>query len=157
FSPDGKILGSVSPTDDGVRLWDPVTGKEIARFSSPVEFAAFARDGSVLTVFDGRCRHWVPAGNTVRELPEKTLPQNTRCVAVNPDLRSFAAGAPKKVALIELQTGKPIRDLNFPGDQPPSRLVFSPDGRWLAGAAQKVGICLWDLRTGKRVRTYRSD
>lgn len=158
FSPDGKVLGSVSVNvQDGIRLWDPATGKELARLNSPVTFAAFARDGSVLVIDDTRCRHWVPAPNTVRDLPEKTLPEGTQCVAAHPDLRSFAAGAPQKVVLIDLQTGKQLRELKYPAEQQVTRLTFSPDGRWLAGSGQSTGVWLWDLRTFKRVRTYKSD
>src|SRR5262249_35080963 len=75
FSHDGKILGSISTTNDGVRLWDPVSGKEIARLNNPATFAAMARDGSVLVVDDSRCKHWIPSANLVRDLPEKTLPE----------------------------------------------------------------------------------
>jgi WD40 repeat protein len=162
FSPNGKVLGSISTTDDGVRLWDPISGKELARLNNPVMFAAFARDGSVLVVDESRCKHWIPAGNTVRALPEKTLPEGVQCIAVNPDIRSFAVGSPQKVTLIDLQTGKHIRELKCAPDQIISRLVFSPDGRWLAGSGQKngngsAGVALWDLRTFKRVRTYRVD
>src|SRR5580692_4249534 len=35
FSPDGKMLGSISPREDSIRLWDPKTGRELHRFNSP--------------------------------------------------------------------------------------------------------------------------
>lgn len=159
FSPDGKVLGSLSPTQDGIRLWDPKTGKEVARLNSPVTLAAFARDGSMLVIDESRCRHWVPAGNVVRDLPEKTLPEGVSAqgLAVHPNLRSFAVGVPGKVLFLDLQTGKQLQELKCPGEQGPTRLVFSPDGRWLAGTAADQGIWLWDLRTHKRVRTYRTE
>ncbi len=157
FSPDGKFLGSISNTEDGIRLWDPVTGKELYRLNAPAWSAAFARDGSILVMDENRCRVWIPAANHIRDLPEKTLPENLQVIAVHPDCRSFAAGVQRKILLIDLQTGKLLRELKCPGEQAATRLVFSPDGRWLAGGAQKTGVWLWDLRTGKRVRTYHTE
>ncbi|VTT97125.1 wd40 repeat-containing protein : WD40 repeat-containing protein OS=Nostoc sp. (strain ATCC 29411 / PCC 7524) GN=Nos7524_0419 PE=4 SV=1 [Gemmataceae bacterium] len=157
FTQDGKTLGSLSNTLDGVRTWDPATGKEAGRLNSPVQFAALARDGSVVFVDEGRCRHWVPSTNAIRDLPEKALPEGGQCLAVNPNLRSFAVGTPQKVVLVDLQTGKHTHELKFLGDQPVTRLVYSSDGRWLAGAGQNNAVFLWDLRTFKRVRTYQTD
>src|SRR5262249_2478204 len=117
----------------------------------------FARDGSMLIVDEDRCKHWVPAANVVRDLPEKSLPENVTVVAVHPDCRSFAAGTQQKVVLIDIRTGKPLAELKCPPDQAPNRLVYSQDGRWLAGSGQKTGVWLWDLRTNRRVRTYRSE
>jgi WD40 repeat protein len=156
FSADGKFLASISSTESGIRIWDPATGKELHRLESPVTLGALARDSSILIVNDDRCRVWIPAANVVRDLPDKTLPEGVEAVAVHPDCRSFAAGTPKKVLLIDIQTGRHLRDLNLPAEVQPTRLVYSPDGRWLAGAGQKAGVWLWDLRTGKRVRTYHA-
>jgi len=157
FTHDGKILGSVSNTSDGIRLWDPTSGKELARLNNPVQFAAFGRDGTVVFIDDGRCKHWQPLTGTIRELPEKTLPENAQCLAVNPNVRTFAVGSPQKITLIELDTGKHVKELRYPGDQAITRLIYSADGRWLAGAGQTTGVFLWDTRTFKRVRTYRSE
>jgi WD40 repeat protein len=157
FSHDGKMLGSISQTEDGIRLWDPATGKELYRFNSPAMLAAFARDGSLLVVDENRCRVWIPAANHIRDLPEKILPENLQVIAVHPDCRSFVAGTPQKILQINLQTGKLIRELKCPGEQIPLRLVFSSDGHWLAGSGQKTGVWLWDLHTGKRVRTYHTE
>jgi len=157
FTQDGKYLGSLSNTNDGIRLWDPKTGKEVGRLNSPVQCASLARDGSVVFIDDSRCRHWVPVANTIRDLPEKTVPENVQCIAANPNLRSFAVGAPQKVTLIDLESGKALRELKYPGDQCITRLVYSSDGRWLAGSGPNTGIYLWDLRSFKRVRTYHSE
>jgi WD40 repeat protein len=157
FSYDGKMLGSIAATADAIRLWDVATGKELHRLEMTATLAAFARDGSILVVDENRVKVWIPAGNTVRDLPEKTLDENPQAVAVHPDGRSFVVGLSQKLLQIDIQTGKPLRELNYPPGQSGMRLVFSPDGRWLAGAGQKTGVWLWDLRSGKRVRTYRSD
>jgi WD40 repeat protein len=154
FSPDGKMLGSIAATEDGIRLWDPLTGKELYRLHSPATHAAFARDGSMLVVDENRCHVWIPAANSFRSLPEKTLSESVQVVAMHPDCRSFVVGMNQKIMQIDILTGKVIRELKCPAGPIPVRLIFSPDGRWLAGCGQKTGVWLWDLRTGKRVRTY---
>jgi len=172
FTYDAKLLCTISATDDSVRMWDVVTGKEVSRLNTPVQLIGLARDGSALIVDGARVKVWLPATNTVRELPEKTLPEgsNPSALAVNPDGRSFALATNGKVLLIDVLTGKTIRELNLPAvPQPinppgaivppvsPVRLLYSPDGRWLLGNGQKTGVWLWDLRTGKRIRTYHTE
>jgi WD40 repeat protein len=184
FTHDGKHLCTVSGSEDSIKLWDVVTGKEVARLNSPASLIGLARNGSVVIVDDTRVRVWLPLPNTVRDLPEKTLPEGSSptALAVNPDGHSFALATDSKVLLIDLQSGKTLKELNLPGNPPvkpvpgglvpapppppppagpptppPAKLMYSPDGRWLVGNGQKTGVWLWDLRTGKRVRTYRTE
>jgi WD40 repeat protein len=180
FTHDAKFLCTVSGSEDSVKLWDTVTGKEVARLNTPASLVGLARNGSVVLVDDVRIRVWLPATNAVRDLPDKTLPEGSSptALAVNPDGRSVALAADGKVLLIDLQTGKTLKELNLPGNAPPRpapgapvpppqpgvapvpppvKLLYSPDGRWLLGNGQKTGVWLWDLRSGKRVRTYRTE
>lgn len=177
FTPDGKRLCTVSDTDDTVRLWDPATGKEVARTNAAPLLVTLAKDGSVYIVDDSSVKVWLPDTNTTRTLPDKTIPEGATptAVAVNPDGRSFALAAADKVLILDSQSGKVARELALPAvpqngnvrqpggppnvqpGPPPVRLLYSPDGRWLVGNGQKTGVWLWDLRTGKRVRTYRSE
>lgn len=156
FSPDGKWLGSLSSTEEGIRLWDTATGKEVARLVVPITCAAFTRDGHVVLTDGPRWKVWHVATNAIREFPEGTLPEGTCAISVHPDCTTLVAASPQKLALIDLQTGKSRREFKTPGGQVPTRVAFSPDGRWLAGCGQNTGVWLWDYRTGKRVRTYPS-
>lgn len=177
FTPDSKLLCTVSASEDTVRVWNPTTGKEVARLNIAPTLVSLAKDGSVYVIDGDRVRVWLPTTNTTRTLPGKPIPEGTTptAIAVNPDGRSFTLGFEGKLLILDAQTGKTVRELKLPdgpqnngrakgGGQPngqpgppPTRLLYSPDGRWLAGNGQKTGVWLWDLRTGKRVRTYRSD
>jgi hypothetical protein len=120
FTHDAKLLCTVSSSDESVRLWDTTTGKEVSRLNTGANFVALAKDGSVLIVDDARIKVWLPATNTVRDLPEKTLPDGATptALAVNPDGRSFALAINGKVVLIDAQTGKTLKELNLPGNPP---------------------------------------
>ncbi len=158
FSADGKKLASLSASEAGVRIWDVDTGKELARHDGRVDTVALAPDGQLVLVNGDKCQVWSPALGTIRSLPEGSIPEGTTTLAVAADSRSFAAGSPEKIALIDIQSGKTLRTLKLPRDQPPLRLVYSLDGRWLAGCGQnKSGVWLWELKSGKRVRTYPTE
>ena len=156
FSPDGKVLGSFSTTEDGLRLWDTATGKEIARHVAPITCAAFTRDGRVVLTDGPRCKVWHPTTNALREFPDGTIPEGTTAVCAHPDGTTLVAASPDKIALIDLQTGRPKRELKTPAGATPNRVAFSPDGRWLAGSGLGTGVWLWEVRTGKRLRTYQA-
>jgi WD40 repeat protein len=157
FSLDGKMLASVSSTEEGIRIWVPATGKELYRLNIPVHLAALGRDGSIVIIREGRAKVWIPGADMLRDLPEEALPEAPQAICVHPDGRSFAAAVQNKVILIDLHTGKHIREFKCPAEQGATRLTFSADGQWLAGSGQKSGVWLWSYRTGKRVRTYRTN
>lgn len=156
FFPDGKHFLSTSATEDGFRVWETATGKEVARLDAVIATAAVAPDRTVLFTFEGQARVWSPFDNgRVRVMPPHTLPpEGASAVAVHPEGKLFAAAVPAGIALIELATGDRAAELRVPGEQPPIRMVFSPDGRWLAAAGPQTGVWLWNLVTRRRVRTY---
>ncbi|MFM8271871.1 MAG: WD40 repeat domain-containing protein, partial [Gemmata sp.] len=177
FTADAKLLCTVSATDDSVKLWDTATGKAVAKLDAVALLIAPANDGSVVLIEDAKCRVWIPGTGATRDLPQKALPEGAdpTALAVSPDSKSFAVAAGGKVHLIDLQTGKAVRELNVPaapggnnGARPappqpaegpvlrPTKLAYSPDGKWLAGSGQNTGVWLWELRTGRRVRTYHA-
>lgn len=157
FSHDGKLLASVSSAEDGIRLWNTTTGQEVARLAATVSCFGFAPDGSVVMASGTRLKVWMPAaGHAVREFSEKTLPEHTFILIVHPDGRTVAACTPTTITLLDLQTGKTRAELKLQSEHTnPIHAAFSPDGRWLAAAGpSKTGVLLWDVKTGKRVRTY---
>lgn len=186
FTPDGKLLCTMSGTEDSIKLWDVATGKSVASVSTTAHLVGLANAKFAVLVDDRKCKVWMYDTGGVRDLPDRTLPEGASptALAVNPDSKSFAVATSGKVLLIDVQTGRTLRELNLPPAErnnenaprlgrggnprpgqpevqpppvPPVRLLYSPDGKWLAGNGDSTGVWLWDLRTGKRVRTYRTE
>jgi WD40 repeat protein len=171
FTRDGRFLISFG-ADDTLRTWDPATGREVARPAGEFDMFATLPDGTVLLLRGHRLHLWTPASGQTREVPRELIPpaaegddpvpvpgggRNEVALAAHPDGRTAAVGYATQVHLIDLRTGDRRAVLNLPGPNRVVHLDFSPDGRWLAGSGSKTGVWLWDLRTNRRVRTYRSD
>lgn len=126
--------------------------------SGPVGSVAYSRDGKrvVTGSEDGTVRIWDPqSGEMVRMLRGKVGGQPE--VALSPDGRTIAVGrlARHEPAAIELWdglTGKRLRALKGDPDTG-TFLVFSRDGKILAGGGEKLGVRLWEVRTGRLLRT----
>jgi len=142
FSPDGKHVLSGSENNT-IKLWDTATGKEIRTFTAPVTKI----DGNDL-IFS---------------------------VAFSPDgLYALSGCTDKKLKLWEVATGREIRQ--FTGHTAwVNSVAFSPDGQYalsggtckrtqtqsgntttinLQGAQCDKNLILWDLTTGRELRTF---
>jgi RNA polymerase sigma factor (sigma-70 family) len=158
FSPDGKRLATgASYTDTAVRTWDPLTGKEAARFrghTSGIEAVAYSPDGKLLASAsqDGTVRLWdLTTGQEARRLFAEH--QMVYAMAFAPDGKTLASGgAQKAVHLWDVATGKELRSFDNPGAFV-LRLAFSPDGKTIATRGTREGfIRLWDVAGGKEIR-----
>jgi RNA polymerase sigma factor (sigma-70 family) len=180
FAPDGRTLASVG-NEGTVKLWDVPAGTMKRTIPSPsesirraVKFSmsgcvAFAPDGHHLAitawgseearyiyevrVFDARDGQlvWSHLGRG----------EGAVSLAFAPDGKTLASAGWRAVKLWDAQTGEPLRTLK------PDRggiydVVFSPDGRMLAGGERFMGdasrepaelVTLWDVKTGEILRT----
>ena len=164
-SPDGKTLAVWSgPNTRKLYLWNWQSGDEPREVKLPrqrIRTVTFSCDGKTLAAcgdFEPFVDEWVVATGRLRnhiELPEDVTPGG---LAYHPDGNTMAvsdSGNQREkhwsggVLLLERSTGKLVREMPTPGTSA-HRVVFSPDGRWLA-AVSGGGIHVWDLGRGEEV------
>jgi RNA polymerase sigma factor (sigma-70 family) len=157
-SGDGRRLQMLFWGEQALHFFDLATGKELPVplecHEAGVYGVATASDGKLLSFGkDATVRTWDPAtGKAIGRLSvEKDL--NAGGFAVSADGRLLAVPTSNidAVCLSERATGKLLRKL------PAShgvmrRLVFSPDGRWLAASEGTSGaVQAWDVHAGRTV------
>jgi WD40 repeat protein len=158
FSPDGKWLAT-GGAENSVRLWEPATGREIARLihgtaaKGYVTKVAFSPDGRYLVSGGDNhlARVWeLPAG---RELARMRHGGAVTDVAFSPDGRLVVSSEdcpgdlwqdPVCQALVrvwEASTGLEVAHMAH--DSGVRDLAFSPDGKLLASASRDGKVRLW--------------
>lgn len=166
--------------DATARIWDAATGKELAVLSghtSEVTDASFSPDGArVITCsYDKTARLWDAAtgaellrldGHESAILSAVFSPDGqhilTSSLGIEFELKSHADGGHSAgsssvneddIARVwDAATGRELFGLRNSGSSSRARAVYSPDGRWIATAAERSGnLALWDANSGKRV------
>jgi WD40 repeat protein len=183
FAPDGR--SALSGAFDTLSLWDVTTGKEIrsfygARDFSYVQSVAFAPDGrtalsgswtkdpncpgEMCESEDGRLLLWdVATGKLVRSFGDNLA--TVYSVAFAPDGRTVLSAIGLTVKLWDVSTGKELRTFcSSTGagscQSHSSRITsvaFAPDGRTAVSGSWDQTLKLWDVATGKEVRTFTND
>jgi RNA polymerase sigma factor (sigma-70 family) len=166
LSPDGKSLRTYGH-GDAVRSWDLATGEETRRLALPASAVAVALspDGRLASAAGKTVTLRDAAGKEVRKVQAGTVA--VQAVALSPDGATLATRDVfnPQVRLWDTATGKPRTTLGqaagaakgggivlaeTAGVIPPD-VVFSPDGRFLAGAGPGRQLCLWDVAAGAPV------
>jgi WD40 repeat protein len=169
LSPDGTVLAAHPPgweQESPIRLWELATGKELPALSGRgagwYGALRFSADGKRLV-----CRAVVPnkqgdsdigPGNTRvvtvwdvaarKLLHERTVPNDD--VALSPDGKTIALHLDGGVRTVHLPSGKQSRVLTSDA----RLLAFSPDGKALLTTEPGGAPLLWDVATGKELRTF---
>jgi WD40 repeat protein len=184
FTPDGKHLASLG-SSDGYSLWEIATGKEVRRLGSfdlladdnvpasqPADPGGWRRglltrsnahadlstDGSVLLYADTDHIRILDAA-TLRETNRIAFKNGaTYAMALSPDGKSLArstmiGGEIIEVTVTATATGKEIHKLR--ASSLPNVFRFSADGKYLAGLSNRGLISLWDVDSGKLIRSYK--
>lgn len=132
LSPDGKLLADAGP--EKVVLWDMAVNKAIRSFAVRQDMEKREEGGR-------------------KGDPGMPL----RPVAFSADGKLLASGSGFGNGFIQIWetgTGKELHALRVPQDRPIVRLFFSPAGTTLIGQAVDQ-VLVWDLKKGKRIRTYQ--
>ncbi|WP_281066571.1 WD40 repeat domain-containing serine/threonine protein kinase [Streptomyces syringium] len=161
YTPDSQALFT-GGFDKTLRRWDLRTGAPLdvaasydGEFDS-VNCLAFSPDGTALAVGVGsRVEIVDPAtGRSRATLTGHTGSMNH--VAFGPDGKTVASvaadtGRHGTVRLWAADTGRLLKTFTADAEKNFSSVVFSPDGRTIAGAGP--GVRLWDLSTGRPTAT----
>jgi WD40 repeat protein len=172
FSPDGARVVSGSG-DRLVRLWDARTGTLLAALEGhtrAVLSVVFSPDGKLIasTAEDRTLRVWdSESGATLKviEVGDGGI-WSYQTLAFSPDGGTLAAaGGNGFVRLFDARTwavrlllqgnDRDLRPTEFSEDDAFS-VAFSPDGRTVLTGHESGAVKLWDSRTGRRLRAFKT-
>lgn len=129
FSPDGRLLATISRSGKTATVWDVATGKLLTRLDHPggCGILAFSPDGKrVATSTGGKFTAYSSMDEA--NFKEKDVGQRT-------------------VKVWDPATGKELYQVTH--DDAVSALTFGPDGKWLATSSWDDTARLWDSDTGR--------
>jgi WD40 repeat protein len=159
FSPDGRWVATSS--DDGTaRVWEVVTGQEIARVEHRgcvVEALSFSPDGRWIIsggrkVSSGDYKNsalvWEAA--TGQELARMEHQDGVSAVAFGPDGKLVVSGSQDGTVLVwEAATGQEVARMEHQGGV--SAVAFSPNGQWVISGSGDGTARVWEATTGYEI------
>jgi hypothetical protein len=165
FSPTGERVASAE-VSGGLTLWDVATGRKhlaLTGHRSCVNALAFSPDGQRLASAgdDRSVVLWdLRTGETLRKLTGHKGPVFS--VAFSASGKRLASGSGEddpSVKLWDAETGRLVRSLQSTAEIGCAAYVlgvaFGPEDRWLAAADARGTVILWDVHSGKEIRTLR--
>jgi WD40 repeat protein len=152
FGPEGKTLLTAGQ-DNTVRLWDLADGKELRRFARPAAVPPRPAAKGDKPAADARAEVQVTLA-LQQLMAGGREDRSSFSVALAADGKTLAASGPNVIQLWQVADGKELARIEMPSGGL-SGLLFSPDGRTLAGRAADGTLVLWSAETGKEVRRIK--
>jgi WD40 repeat protein len=150
--PDGKHIVSGS-RDDTVKLWDVESGRELRTFGhkSAINALAVTPDGlhAVSASYDGTVRVWdIESGSELRTLGHKN---EVRAVTVTPDGKYIVSASDQMLKLWNLNCEYECLRARHKGAV--YAVIVTPDGQHVISASYDRTIKVWDIESGRELRT----
>ncbi|HEU4568427.1 MAG TPA: BTAD domain-containing putative transcriptional regulator [Marmoricola sp.] len=160
WSSDGRYFTTEGVEESGmVDLYDARTGARVRSWRGDavdLNDVSFSGDGRLLATSgdDGAVKVWsIPSGHLVARHGSS---QRTSVwgPSLNRDGSLVAASWfwPGRVVVSDTRTGRVVHRLAV---RMPEDTAFSPDGRFLAVVSERSEVVVFDLRTGRRVHSFR--
>jgi WD40 repeat protein len=162
---DAGRLAAYAFSSFGLAVFDTRTGQRLVRFqgfdrpepygSSVSPLVAFSPDGGQVAagLSDGRVRIWDAKTGALLQNFNGIPDEGVNAVAYSSDSKWLAAAGGNRVCVWEVPSGRAVATLT--GDLTGvNGLAFSPDGRQLLTGDQQCKLLLWDVETGRVVRTH---
>ena len=164
FSPNGKYLASSA--DDGVRLWEVTSGKQLQHWPGRSPTINFSPDSKLLAVVaaEKSIRLWDTASGKEHFVWNSLLNRLDHLV-FSPDGTLMASANQNVLVVWNTATGKEVRQINKSNGSifMSNAIALSPSGRVVAGVeftTRKLpkgdfdNVCtirLWELLTGQEI------
>jgi WD40 repeat protein len=157
FGSDGKTLAGRGP-DDAVKLWDIATSRVLRMLKGFTGRVAFSSDGKTFASEHGRTLRLWDISTGAERLTFKGHADWP--LFFSPDGKILASAGwdeipslKETVRLWDVASGTVLRTIK----ESTGHVAFSPDGKTLAGENNNGSITIWEISTGRPIRTIEGD